>query len=463
MPQPFPLRLFLFAFFGWTFDFYDLVLVGFLREPVAHDLALSHRAEVWMLGVALGTSGIGGILSGVLADRVGKRTVLSATVLIYSLGSLVCGLAPSALAFFLGRALVGLGVGGEWAVGHGMLAEAVAPSARGRASAALQAGEPVGVALAAVAGYLVMPAVGWRWVLIGSSVTAALALGMRLSAHLPDQPAGRPPSLATLRRARVGGRLLRAWLLGVMKLGTYWTCYTWLPRFLHHEMKQSVGRSVTWVLTAQLGQLTGMLAFGVLADRVGRRPAFCGFSLLTAAAIAPLAYAWGTLSAHPLLFWSTMLLLGLGSGCTAGFGALLAELFPTEVRGAAMGTTYNLARMVQLLAPVLVAQAVAWGGLAGGLTVPLCLALGTASWVWTLPETRGIVLPSLEGCARCLQGKRLLDARADPLEGRPPDRLGLVCARIGFVGEADTRPSSPARESGSVLYDSTIADQAQAS
>jgi hypothetical protein len=90
-----------------------------------------------------------------------------------------------------------------------------------------------------------------------------------------------------------------------------------------------------------------------------------------------------------------MLGLGFGSGCTAGFGALLAELFPTEVRGAAMGTTYNLARAVQLGAPALVRWAVARGGLAGGLGVPMGLALLTASWVWVLPETRGIVLPAL--------------------------------------------------------------------
>jgi MFS family permease len=181
----------------------------------------------------------------------------------------------------------------------------------------------------------------------------------------------------------------------VFKLGTYWTCYTWLPSFLIHEMNQPLAKSLGWMLTAQVGQLGGMLAFGVASDRFGRRPAFAGFSLLTACALAPLAFAWRDLSANPLLFWATMLTLGVGSGCTAGFGALLAELFPTEVRGAAMGATYNLARAAQLLAPVAVQAAVLRAGLAGGLGVPLVLALATASWVWVLPETRGIVLPRL--------------------------------------------------------------------
>jgi len=395
----FPVALFTFVFLGWTFDFYDLVLLGFVKEPVSRDLALTHTTESWMLGVALGTSGLGGIVAGYLADRLGKRTILAATVLLYSAGSLVAGLAPDAVWFLVGRALVGLGVGGEWAIGHGILAEAVAPRWRGRASAALQAGEPVGVALAAIAGYLLVPWLGWRAVMIGSSATALLAFAMRRSMHLPDTPHKHRASWAELRQAKVGSRMLRAWLLGVFKLGTYWTCYTWLPGFLVKEMHQSIGRSLTWMLTAQGGQFLGMLSFGLISDRIGRRPAFFGYSLLTAAAIAPLAFAWQELSATPVLFWTAMFLLGVGSGCTAGFGALLAELFPSEVRSTAMGTTYNLARSVQLAAPVLVAQAVAWHGLSGGLAVPMCLALATATWVWVLPETRGIELPSLRAQA----------------------------------------------------------------
>src|SRR5580704_4908966 len=388
------LRLYLFALLGWAFDFYDLVLLGFIKEPVGHDLHLTPTASAWMLGVALGSSGIGGIAGGALADRVGKRTMLAWTVLVYSAGSLLCGLAPGAWAFVAGRAVVGLGVGSEWAIGHGMLAEAVPADKRGRWSAALQSGEPLGVAMAAVVGYLVLPIIGWRWVLIGSSATALIALAARRSVHLPNVPSREGGSVRALLRARVGRRLAAAWLLGVFKLGTYWTCYTWLPSFLR-EMHQPIARSLAWMLTAQIGQLFGMLTFGVVSDRLGRRPAFAIYSLITASAIAPLAFAWQTLSANPLAFWTAMLVLGIGSGCTAGFGALLAELFPTEVRGIAMGTTYNLARGTQLLAPVLVHAAVARAGLTGGLSVPLALALATASWVWVLPETRGIVLPTL--------------------------------------------------------------------
>jgi len=230
-------------------------------------------------------------------------------------------------------------------------------------------------------------------------VTALLAVAARASSHLPDEPS-RGRSLATelraaARTAGLPGRFLKAWLLGVFKLGTYWSCYTWLPGFLAKEMHQSLGRSLTWMITAQAGQLAGMLTFGAISDRLGRRPAFALYSLLTAAAVGTLAFAWADLLPHPALFWMVMLALGLGSGCTAGFGALLAELYPTQVRTAAMGATYNLARAAQIATPYAVGLAAAQYGLAGGLAVPTVLALATASWVWVLPETRGIALPRL--------------------------------------------------------------------
>ncbi len=347
-----------------------------------------------MLGVALGTSGIGGIVAGRLADRFGKRRMLATTIFLYSVGSLVSGLAPNVETFLLGRAIVGLGVGGEWAIGHAMVAEAMQREMRGRASALLQSGEPVGVALAAIVGYLIAPHVGWRAVMVGSSATALLAVVARRSMHLPDDKPAAHVRLEWPQLKSILSRLGRGWVLGVFKLGTYWTCYIWLPAFLVKEMHQSIGKSVAWMLTAQAGQLSGMLVFGQVSDRVGRRPAFAIFSVITAAALTPLAFRWEYLSHRPVLFWATMLALGVGSGCTAGFGALLAELFPTEVRGFAMGTTYNCARAAQIFAPILVSYAVAQKGLAGGLSVPLVLALCTATWVWTLPETRGIVLPS---------------------------------------------------------------------
>ena len=395
LPDRFPVRTWLISLAGWMFDFYDLVLFSFLLVPIGKDLGLSVVQETTLLGVALGGSGIGGIIFGYLSDRFGRRQVMTWTILLYSVGT---GLTAFSTGFWtiLGfRLLTGLGVGGEWAVGHALLAESTPQRMRGRASALLQAGEPMGVGLAAVMGFMVAPMIGWRAVFFVSAASALIAFVVRT--HLPEShlweaqrenrlsPA---EALALIVKRRLVGVTLKGFVLAVLKLGTYWTCYTWLPKFLQTEFHQSIGRSTLWMLTAQFGQFTGMLLFGYLADRFGRRVLFTVYSLVTACALYPLAFHWHALLPHPVLFWGIFLGLGLGSGCTAGFGALLAELFPTDIRNLTMGTVYNTARGVQFFAPFLVSYFVAGFGLAGGLGVPLVLALLTSLWVWTLPETR---------------------------------------------------------------------------
>ncbi len=195
----------------------------------------------------------------------------------------------------------------------------------------------MGVVLAALLGYLAAPRIGWRWVMGMLSATALLAIVVRRSVHIPNVKAS--DHFVTCRELRGRGifpRALAAFILGVFKLGTYWTCYTWLPSFLVKEMHQGVAKSMTWVLTAQSGQLLGMLAFGHISDRVGRRPAVSFYSALTAIAIGGLAFHWEVLSRHRGMFWANMFTLGLGSGLTAVFGSLLAELFPTEIRSVMM-------------------------------------------------------------------------------------------------------------------------------
>jgi MFS family permease len=395
VPQRFPVRLWLIAVSGWMFDFYDLVLFSFLLIPIGHELKLSEGQEAVLLGAALGASGVGGILFGYLSDVFGRKRILMWTVCIYSLGTGLTAFASGPTTLFLCRLLTGLGVGGEWAVGHALLAESTPKHFRGRGSALLQIGEPLGVALAAVTGLLVAPLVGWRTVFLLSSASACVAIVARY--YLTESPvwegqrAERLTPFAAGRfisQHRLWGVVVKGWILGVFKLGTYWSCYVWLPKFLQNDMHQPIGRSALWILTAQLGQFLGMLAFGWVADRFGRRQAFTVYSLLTAAALYTLAFHWQELLAQPSWFWTVLFALGLGSGCTAGFGALLAELYPTHVRNFAMGLAYNCGRGVQFLAPVIVGYFVATYGLAGGLGVPLVLALATAAWVWTLPETR---------------------------------------------------------------------------
>ena len=283
--RPFPWRLFVFAFLGWTFDFYDLVLLGFVKEPVARDLHLTPAAEPWVLGVALSTSGIGGIVSGALADRFGKRTLLAATVLLYSLGSLVSGLAPNLAVFLVGRAIVGLGVGGEWAIGHGMLAEAVeARAARARVGGA--AGGRAGRRRAR--GVRGVPAGADRRVARrddrlerdGASSRSSCAESM----HLPTSPRRRAPVMA---RDPASARGLRA-DAGAARGSS--ACSSWAPTGLATRGSRASSRR-RYIRPVGLARLdahrAGRASSGDADLRAARRPASGGgrrsrsFSLLT--------------------------------------------------------------------------------------------------------------------------------------------------------------------------------------
>lgn len=385
---------------GWIFDFYDLILIAFLIPTIESALQMNPEQSAWLLGVGLGASGLGGILFGWLADLYGRKRILTITVILFSLGMLASGFVQDANQFFLARFITGLGLGGEWAVGHALIAESVPAVHRARWSAFLQSGEPVGVGIAAIMGFIVAPQIGWRNVFMFSAFSGFLALFFRRWIQESPLWLKSPRLNSSQRLAALAPFLKKSWplmvlafVLATFKLGTYWTCYTWLPRFIQKSFGVALVKSTLWILLGQVGQFIGMMLFGLMADRLGRRWAFTAFSMLTATALIPLATAWDLLFQHQQsVFWLLIFILGVGSGCTAGFGALLAEIFPTAQRTFAMGTVYNTARGTQILAPVIVLWAVNRQGIEGGLMVPTMLALLTAAWVWTLPERRGETL-----------------------------------------------------------------------
>jgi MFS family permease len=398
---------------GWLFDFYDLMIFAYLASAIAKDWSWGARAAEYkglVVGVALATSGLGGIVFGGLADRYGRKKVMTWTILIYSISTGLCGLSWGLWSLVAFRALTGFGVGGEWATGHALMAEIFPKEKRGRAAALLQSGEPLGVALAVIAGLWVAPKLGWRFVFFLSALPAVLVLFVR--SHVVESPlwlakkdAPRRPFWEPYRELwrNHRGVAVRAWLLGCSKLGTYWLTYVWLPEyFMELEANaRAAGQALPlafsairlkFILVAQGGQFIGMLLFGWFSDKFGRRPAFCLYSLVTAAGLWALAMHGAEIMARPDLFWPAMIAVGFGSGCTAGFGALLAELFPTSVRNTAMGTVYNLARSFQFVTQAVMGALAASVGVSHGLLLAFAFALFTASWVWTFPETKGTEL-----------------------------------------------------------------------
>jgi MFS family permease len=374
------------------FDFYDLILYTFLTRPISAELGLTRLDHAHALGLSFTATAVGGIACGYLADRFGRRRMVSWTILLYSLGSLLSGLAGSKEALFFGRFVTGLGVGGEWAAGHALVAETFPPRYRGRAGALLQTGAPVGVGLAALIGTLVAPEVGWRACLMGSGATAALAFVARRwmpesDLWLAQRTAESGRGIARLVAGDLAPRFYLALLLTTANGASYWLTYSWLPEYLRSR-GLSLVQSGGYLGVIVAGEIAGYTSFGWFSDRIGRRPAFTAFALTMAAGLLPLTVLWTRFSEVPALILGATLLVGFGTGTWSNFGPFLAELFPTPVRNTSMSTILNLARGVQFGAPIVIALLEPRYGLGAGIGLAAVAAMLAGALIWTLPETR---------------------------------------------------------------------------
>jgi len=400
---------------GWLFDFYDLVLFSFLLVPIRQDLGLSDARLSLLLGASLGATAVGGVIFGWLADRFGRKPVLSITILTYSLGTLLCGLAPGLGALLLFRVITGLGVGGEWATGQTLVGETFPAKLRARFAAIMQTGAPVGVGLAAIVGGFVEPLLsakfgahyGWRVCFVASAAPALLVVAIRRimpesdvwtesRRQLRTGAAVSRSFLKTLSQDRAIRRLFVLGLvLAVTDMSAYWFTYLWMPKYLYDNLGFSMARSGAWILVTQAGGLLGYLSFGAVADWKGRRLAYTLYSFVWAGGLLSVTWFWSTLAAYPAGALFCMFLIGVGTGNFSGYGPIFSELFPTAIRNTAMGAAYNLARGVQFVTPLVItwvassSSAGAERGLGRGISIGAFFAVATGLWVWTLPETRG--------------------------------------------------------------------------
>lgn len=406
-------KILAFSFIGWIFDFYDLLLLSFVvaSTSLTKDLALSRYDVSVLLGTALAFTAVGGLFGGALADRFGRKPLLMITILIYSIGTLLSGLATGMWTLLAARAITGFGVGGEWAVAHALVGETVPPHVRGRYGSYLQSGAAFARFFATVVGNFLAPWIGWRLSFMLSALPALMVVLIRR--QMPESDvwlahqalrlrSGQAGSEApTTRHVRVVGEMLGpalrktttlAMAVTTCNMAAYWFKTIWLPTYFHEIRGLSLEASAQLLFMDQLGSVVGYVVFGFASDRIGRRPSFTLFSVVKALGLIIITLGWEAVDSSAAFLYGAMLLVGFGEGNWGCIGPLLNEVFPTQVRSAALGIIYNLSRGVQFLAPVVIAFVATRLTFGAGIALAAPFALLAGATVWALPETKGVRL-----------------------------------------------------------------------
>jgi MFS family permease len=357
---PIHYRIIALCFAAWSFDFYDLILYSFLLAPIARDLHLNDTQSSLALGLSLAMTAIGGVAFGFLGDRYGRKPVIIVTVLIYGLGTSLCGLTHSLASLLFYRGFTALGIGGEWAAGQSLIAESVPAERRARYAAYVQVGAPLGGLMAAILGGYLEPHVGWRSVFEISAIPA-FAVAFAVWRWMPESDVWthhavrRWMSVRDLR-ALEAYRNVVAHLFVILLVNSeaYWFAYTWMPAYLRISRGLGPQASSALMMRMQFGGILGYAIFGWLADRFGRRPILSLFGILMALGVLPPTILWRWAHGTSGVLSAAFFIAGVGTGTWAGVGPMISELLPTKVRNAALGLLLNVTRGIQFFTPLVI-------------------------------------------------------------------------------------------------------------
>ena len=394
-------RIVALAFAAWIFDFYDLILYSFLLVPVARELHLTPAQSSLALGTSLLMTALGGIVFGFLGDRLGRKPMIATTVAIYGIGTALCGFSHTLAQLILYRSITGLGMGGGWAPGQSLVAESVPADRRARYAAYVQTGAPLGVLLAATAGGYLAPVIGWRHTFMLSAIPAVLVVAAVLK-WMPEsdvwQRTRAVGSGGVDLRAILDHRRIFAMLFVIVLLNSeaYWFTYTWMPGYLELKRGLTASAASRMMIKMQIGGVLGYLTFGLVADRIGRRPAFCAYGMLMAAGTIPSTILWDRAVMMPGLLSAAMITAGFGTGLWSGVAPMISEMLPTRIRNTALGLLLNVTRGFQFFTPLLITVLSMRLGFGATLSLGAIFSMLGASMVWLLPETRGTSITALD-------------------------------------------------------------------
>jgi len=297
---------------------------------------------------------------GALSDHFGRIRVLTWTILMFAAFTGLCASARGYWDLAAYRLLAGLGLGGEFGIGMALAAEAWPAGKRARASSYVALGWQSGVLLAALVTPVLLPLIGWRGMFLVGLLPAVLAFVVRRTLHEPEIFVSKHAAKSenSFRLLVKDGKTFRT-TLGIalvcaVQNFSYYGIMIWMPSYLAQCLGFSLTKSGIWTSVTVLGMVLGILTFGQLADRIGRKPVFVLYSVAAACTV----FSYSRVTGATELLWVGGI-MGISVNHMAGVGALLSEAYPTAARATAQNLLFNLGRAVGAPGPLVVGALVA--------------------------------------------------------------------------------------------------------
>jgi SHS family lactate transporter-like MFS transporter len=333
------------SFLGWTLDAFDFFIMVFILRSVAAEFGSNVKAVSVAVTLTLAMRPLGALVFGWLADAFGRRPVLMADILLFSVLELASAFAPTLASLLVLRAAFGFAMGGEWGIGASLTMETIPQSARGLASGLLQEGYAFGYLLAAVVYGLLFDTIGWRGMFMVGVLPALLVVYIRR--NVEESPAWhrmrshpRRPLSAVLR-GNVGLFVYVVLLMTAFNFFSHGTQDLY-PTFLQAQRGLPTRAVSTIAIIANVGAIVGGLIFGALSQRIGRRRAI----VLAALLALPIIPLWGFSTSVVLLALGAFLIQIAVQGAWGVIPVHLNELSPDEVRGTFPGFAYQLGNLL---------------------------------------------------------------------------------------------------------------------